>query len=873
MVDKRIRIILDSKGAKRNADELNDSVKDIGTNADRSQFSVNKLAAAIAAVISVQKITQFADAFTRVQNQLLRTVNSTEELAASTQQLLNVANQTRAGIEPTVELYTSLTVSTRDLALSQDELVDVTKTINNLFVESGKGANETAGAIRQLGQALESGALRGDEFNSVAEGAPGILRAIQLQTGLTRAELRDLAADGQITAELIVKSLQNYSEEAQKAADKTEITLAQAFTVAENNITAFVGRLDKSLNVSGSFAKAVIDLSENIDSLTTAAGAAAAIYVAKLIPSITASVSAQIASNQALIARALSEQSLALGIARRADAEAAGALSTLNSARADLEAISAKVALTRAYATNKRQIEAYDVALSQQLAAQKIVNAAVEESARAASVAAAANARLSTANAQVASTATIAGRAVGALRAGMSFLGGPLGVVFLAATALFYFGQKAKEAINPTDLLAQSVENLTDAQRDLLKLNINKAFDEQVTIIEDASKKIKFLQDTLTRGTVTSKEGIKAANDELVIQKARLDDARISAEKLTEKLANLIKPSDPSSGGTTTTTTSSGAVDADSDLQDALDRENANLRVIQSAENVTKSLENELSLRRTISDIYRSNELDANASFYEQQLAQIKIREAEELAIAQAKATEESAQREERLAATLENDKLTLETRAALKAEFDAQELTAAQILEEQKTAIQEEATNARIELDRAEWKARLDNAGALGSALINLGQGQSKKIFKIGQTLALAQAAVALPTAVLESYKNGGGYPWGLVPAGIMLATGLKNIQQIRSAGAGLGGGGGSVPTPSLGSATGTSGQPSIPTTASTQQVEQRRVYELRGVAGNDKITVDQFRELMEQDGAVVVLSDSVNDAARRNVTGVTAR
>jgi hypothetical protein len=153
------------------------------------------------------------------------------------------------------------------------------------------------------------------------------------------------------------------------------------------------------------------------------------------------------------------------------------------------------------------------------------------------------------------------------------------------------------------------------------------------------------------------------------------------------------------------------------------------------------------------------------------------------------------------------------------------------------------------------------------------LGQGQSKKIFKIGQTLALAQAAVALPTAVLESFKNGGGYPWGLIPAGAMLATGLKNIQQIKSAGAGLGGGGGgSVPTPSLGGGA-SGGAPSIPNTASGQQVEQRRVYELRGVAGNDKITVDQFRELMEQDGAVVVLSDSVNDASRRNVVGVTAR
>jgi hypothetical protein len=123
----------------------------------------------------------------------------------------------------------------------------------------------------------------------------------------------------------------------------------------------------------------------------------------------------------------------------------------------------------------------------------------------------------------------------------------------------------------------------------------------------------------------------------------------------------------------------------------------------------------------------------------------------------------------------------------------------------------------------------------------------------------------------IMESFKNGGGYPWGLVPAGAMLATGLKNIAQIRSAGAGLGGGGGSVPTPSLGSGTG--GSPSIPTTASTQQVQQKQVIELRGATGSDTLRVDQVKELMERDGAVVVITDAIKDASRRNVLGVTGR
>lgn len=738
MTDKRIRIILDSKGAKRNADELNQSVRGIGDGAEKSQFSVNKLAAAIAAVISTQKIAQFADAFTRVQNQLIRTVSSTEELAAATQQLLDVANQTRAGIEPTVELYTALTVSTKDLAISQGELVDVTKTINNLFLESGKGASETAGAIRQLGQALESGALRGDEFNSVAEGAPGILRAIQLETGLTRAELRELAEQGEITAELIVRSLQNYSEEAQNAADKTRVTLAQAFTVSGNNITNFVGQINDATGASSAFAGAIIDLSNYIGSPEFISGVLQAFNTARL---------------------------------------------TINSASDSVGNLSNEIQLLKDTGGGAVGLlgEAFKNLLPNIKSLIQIVT--VEASS-----------------------------AFDKLR--------------ISGTALFKIFSDPFDVANLKASMAEynlQMEAVNEARR----LSIEDSLKERETVIE------------------TARKSAEAYAQQAAARKAIRDSGGDTGASLAGAPSVAGKKSDADNGE----------------------------REIASAQAVTRSLEQELALRRTIADIYRSNELGADASFYEQQLSQIQIREAEERAIAQAKFSEESAQREERLAATLENDKLTDEARKALEAEFNEQKKVSAAILEEELNAIKEQGTNARIELDRAEWQARLDNAGALGNALISLGQGQSKKIFKIGQTLALAQAAVALPTAVMESFKNGGGYPWGLIPAGIMLATGLKNIQNIRSAGAGLGGGGGSVPTPSLGSATGTGGQPSIPSTASAQQIEQRRVYELRGVAGNDKITVDQFRELMEQDGAVVVLSDSVNDASRRNVTGVTAR
>jgi len=256
---RTIRIVIDSSGATP-------QINRITQNTERATFSVNKLAAAIASVLAADKLKDFADSFTSIQNQIRRTTENQDQLNDSTKALLGIANDTRSSLSDTTELYTSLAISTKSLGYSQDQVLGITKTLNNLFLESGKSAEESSGAIRQLGQALQSGALRGDEFNSVAEGAPGILRAIQAQTGKTAGELRDFAATGGITAELLTKSLENYSDKAQEAADKTKITFSQSLIVAKNNATFFVGSINDAVNVTGGLAKNIISLSESLSS-------------------------------------------------------------------------------------------------------------------------------------------------------------------------------------------------------------------------------------------------------------------------------------------------------------------------------------------------------------------------------------------------------------------------------------------------------------------------------------------------------------------------------------------------------------------------------------------------------------------------------
>ncbi len=73
--------------------------------------------------------------------------------------------------------------------------------------------------------------------------------------------------------------------------------------------------------------------------------------------------------------------------------------------------------------------------------------------------------------------------------------------------------------------------------------------------------------------------------------------------------------------------------------------------------------------------------------------------------------------------------------------------------------------------------------AAGLGDKALALGASQNKKIFELTKKLNLAQAIVALPTAVMESYKNAGGFPFGIPAAAAMGAIGLANIASIRNA------------------------------------------------------------------------------------------
>ena len=286
-IDIKVR----TSGAEKSVSNLDKEMKNLGKDTDKTTKSfgaLSKVAAAVTAALSVQNVIKYADAFSNVQNQIRQTTKTTEELTARTAQLLDVANRSRTEFGATAELYTQLNLSTESLNLSTGDLLRLTETIGKSFAVSGKTAAESAGAIRQLGQAFGSGALRGDEFNSIAEGAPEIMRALQRSLGKTSGELREFAATGGITAEILVKALSEAATVIDEKMTKATKTFGQATQEANNNMIAFIGSSSTVANIVGGAGDAIVLASNNIELIAKSSVVLATVFAARLVPSLLA---------------------------------------------------------------------------------------------------------------------------------------------------------------------------------------------------------------------------------------------------------------------------------------------------------------------------------------------------------------------------------------------------------------------------------------------------------------------------------------------------------------------------------------------------------------------------------------------------------
>lgn len=451
--DMEIRLRADIARLQRDMDDARRVVGDAIAGMARAADAAKSALAGIAGGIGLSKIVELSDEYAKLTAQLRLATDGARAYSQAYADVKRIASSAQSDLSATASLYASLSRATKELGVSQKGIADITEAVSLAFQVSGAGAQESAGAILQLSQAFAAGALRGDEFNSVNEAAPRLMQAIADSIGKPVGALRDMAAQGKLTSELIANTLPRALDQLRSEASQVE-TISDAFTVLKNNVLEFTG---VQAQASGAVTAATGTINLLANNLSLVGGAIATVIAVKLgnwLANTAEQAISTVRANTALRASTLA--------AAQADALATTQASLLANER-----------LAEARAATLAASGATQIALA--------TNALIPAQARATAAAAAQEvSMLGLAAAQ--RTATIGSRA---LSAALSLTGGPLGLLVtglgVAATAWGWYQSKQAEAnaAAAADTKKSAYEIMGDLDKQIEKLKLRAELAKQ----------------------------------------------------------------------------------------------------------------------------------------------------------------------------------------------------------------------------------------------------------------------------------------------------------------------------------------------------------------------------------------------------------
>ncbi len=197
---------------------------------DNANQLMNTIRRAVAAYASIQTLTKALDLSDQLTSTTAR-LNLMNDGLQTTEELQNMiaasAERSRGSYQATADAVSKLGLMAGDAFSSNEEIVAFMEQLNKQFTIAGTEAAGIDAAMLQLTQAMGSGVLRGEEFNSILEQAPNVIQSIADYMGVPKGQLKDLASEGQITAEIVKGALFAAADETNAQFEAMPKTFAQ----------------------------------------------------------------------------------------------------------------------------------------------------------------------------------------------------------------------------------------------------------------------------------------------------------------------------------------------------------------------------------------------------------------------------------------------------------------------------------------------------------------------------------------------------------------------------------------------------------------------------------------------------------------------
>lgn len=538
--------------ADKALDSMEQSFNKTNKAADALDTGLSRLSSAIKGVIAASALREMAGLVQKYQEMAERVqmaTSSQAEFESVQRRLLNTANGTYRSLAEAQELYIRSADGLRSMGYSTEQAIDVQDSMSYAFVKNAASADRAESAISAFTKAINTGKVSADQWESITTAIPTVINDIASASGKTAGEIRALGAAGKLTATDLSEGLRQSLDDNTAAAAGMSNNLTDAGVRMKTAFTEVLVAIEDQTGALQTFTNGLIAAADTtlefgrdsesmagfIDAATIAAKAFALVLAGRYAGALKAGIASKvqaIAANRQMITAENQAAQAALFSAnatqRRSLADKEAAISALNLAQAEYN-------VARGSAAEMLALDNLIAAKTRATAASIVLTEA--ETAQAA------------ATVRATAAASAASVSMGLMRGALSLLGGPAGIVMIAAGALLYWWQSAKQAKEEALSFADSLDGVIAKMKEMNQAqlvgtmaDIAKSIEAQKDHIDDLNSSVKEAQSEYDKYITLAKQMgvaqdqnngyVKKANEWLLTLNQRKRDVSNATDKL-----------------------------------------------------------------------------------------------------------------------------------------------------------------------------------------------------------------------------------------------------------------------------------------------------------------------------------------------------
>ena len=219
------------KGIERTTQQ---SVNNASNSLNKLVGKFKTLATTIGAGFGLSKLINTSDTMTNLHTRLNLMNDGLQTTDELQEKIFQSAQNSRGTYQDMAEMVAKLGVNAKDAFKSSDQIVKFGENMNKIFKLGGASSAEQSAGMLQLTQALASGKLQGDEFRSITENAPELIGILAEKLGKTRAEIKQMSTDGELTSDVIVNAVLDSTDKINSQFASMPMTWADVWTNIKN---------------------------------------------------------------------------------------------------------------------------------------------------------------------------------------------------------------------------------------------------------------------------------------------------------------------------------------------------------------------------------------------------------------------------------------------------------------------------------------------------------------------------------------------------------------------------------------------------------------------------------------------------------------